>query len=264
MKNVILLNVILPVLITGAAMGQLSIYDIQYTEDLSGNSSQMDKVVDCAGGIVVHKFSGYRTRLFLYDPAASSGWGGITAKDLTGAGAFNEINVGDWVSFSSTLIEEFKGNTQLAFDASSSFTIESTANTVPAPLSIDTADFVINGNNRPAEKYEAMYVSISDITVGSLGLGKAGDNYELIGQNHTALASDYMNIDAEGPYHPLVSTGRQLASISGLVEQYTSEPYDYYQILTLSNDDLIVPEPATISLFAIGMGMLTNRSFHKK
>ncbi len=265
MRNYVVLSFIVKLLITGTAMANLSIYDIQYTTDPAGNSPQMNNLVDCSGGIVIHKFPGYRTRLFLYDPAASNGWGAITAKDLTGSGAFDNINVGDWVSFSNTLVEEYKGNTQLAYDQNASLTIKNSGNTVPSPLLVDPVEFAISQTQRPAEKYEAMYVKVADVTVGARDLGKAGDNYELIAQNGTLWASDYMNNDAGAPYHPSINTGRHLESLSGIVEQYTSQPWDYYQILTLSNSDIVIPEPGTFSLFFAGLaGLIKGRSQNKK
>lgn len=264
MKKYVTSGFIVSILITGAAMANLSIYDIQYTTDPDGNSPQMNNAVDCSGGIVIHKFPGYRTRIFLYDPAASDGWGGITAKDLTGSGAFDNINVGDWVSFSNTLVEEYKGNTQLAYDQNASLAVESLGNAIPSPLPVDPLEFAASQNLSSAEKYEAMYVSIADVTVGGKDLGKAGDNYELIGQTGSVWASDYMNTDAGGPYHPLISTGQKLAKVSGLVEQYTSDPWDYYQILTLSNADIVIPEPGTFSLFFAGLGGLLKGRFLNK
>ena len=64
----------------------LSIYEIQYTTADDGTSPQHGKIVDCLGGIVVHKSSGSRTKLTLYDPANPDCWGGIMAKDTYGVG----------------------------------------------------------------------------------------------------------------------------------------------------------------------------------
>ena len=37
-----------------------SIYDIQYTTNADGISDYVDMVLDCTGGIVIHKFDGWK------------------------------------------------------------------------------------------------------------------------------------------------------------------------------------------------------------
>ena len=279
MKKTITISIAAMVLI-GMASGLpadgslgLSIYDIQYTTDPAGDSPHADQTVDCSGGIVIHKYAGYSPKLTLYDPANPDGWGGLVVKDFTGTDAFSGVNVGDWLSFTNTLVEEegSRGNTQLAYESGSDFIVESPGNSIPDAISVTCADIAAPVEepvgewhviDHSAEKYEAMYLRVEDVTVVAMDLGKADDIYALQDQTGQCWASDYMNIDAGGPYHPLIETGNQLQSVSGILEQYTklSSGWDYYQLLTTCNGD-IVPEPASIILlFSGGITLLRKRT----
>jgi hypothetical protein len=68
-----------------------------------------------------------------------------------------------------------------------------------------------------------------------------------------------MNVDAGGPYHPLIHTGAVLERIRGIVDQYTrpEEGWDYYQLCTRSSAD-IVPEPGALVLL-LAAGILVGR-----
>ncbi len=230
---------------------QLSIYDIQYTTDANGVSPHAGSTVDCSGGIVIQKFEGFRTRLFLYDPAYSTGFGGLVVKDFTGSDAFASVDVGDWVNIGNSLVEEFRGMTQLAYDSNSTFGIIGSGS-VPEPIIVGDAQF--------SEQYEAMMVQLNDVTITQRDLGKAGDNYNLHNTNGDYWAADYMNVDAEGYYHELSKIGKHFESISGLLEQYTNDTWDYYQMITLSNDSFVVPEPATVALMLAGFLVLRKKT----
>lgn len=275
-KNILARTVVITLLLIIVTTNQinadiLSIYDIQYTTDFAGDSPYAGASVDCSGGIVIHKFPGYKPKLTLYDPANSDSWGGIVVKDFTNTGAFDSVNVGDWVSFTNTTVDEYRGNTQLKFESGSAFDIVSNGNLLPVPIVVSPAAIAapiyhsdLEGwfvADHSAEMYEAMYLKVEDVTVTAMNLGKADDNYALLNQSgDSCWASDYMNIDAGGPYHPLIEIGRELKSLSGILEQYTnlSAGWDYYQMLTTSNAD-IVPEPATIALLAVGAAILRKR-----
>ena len=103
-------------------------------------------------------------------------------------------------------------------------------------------------------------MQVQNVTVTAWDLGKAGDNYSLNG-NGICWATDYYN-EARLPtdlYHPYVTLGAQLDSVSGILEQYTKSPdWDYYQICTTSYRD-VVPEPATVGLLLLGGGLLVRR-----
>jgi len=258
MKRCVILTFIL---FTQIANGiDYSIYDLQYQADPEDlNSPHVGEDVNSIGGVVIHKFPGSKPKVTLYDPAYSTGWGGIAIKDFTTEKTFyNTVNIGDWVSLTHTTVEEYRGNTQLIFEAKSGFVVESTGNDLPEPISIEPNDItapvyqtspegwlVANHN---AEKYEAMLVRVENVIVTEKDLGKAQDNYSLeryenAGPNDVCWVADYMNDQVEeNDYHRFVSLGRRFCSVTGIIEQYKGYKYyyewDYYQVLTTYTGDL--------------------------
>ncbi len=258
-----------------AAGDAMSIHDIQYTTDPGGGSSSADTVVDCAGGIVTHKWSGGQLKLTLQDPNYPDGWGAIQVKDWTAGDLYHSVSLGDWVELSSVLIEEFRGNTLITYhgDTSPGFQVRATGLAVPGPKAVAPSEIAApieqpNGDwlvaDHAPEKYEAMWLSVANVTVGEMDLGKAVDNYELIAQAATCWAADYMNdeVGMDG-YHRYVSTAQTFESVSGILEQYArpESGWDYYQLVTTSTSDLVIPEPASagLVLLAGGMGLLRRR-----
>jgi len=248
-----------------AQADELSIYEIQYTVDPNGASSRHGNIVDCLGGIVIDKSFSSRTKLTLYDPNSSDGWGGIMVKDSYGVGVFADVNVGDWISFTSIEVEDYRGTTFLQFKAEneSDFTIVSTNNPLPKPLVVTVDEiaapvegldswFVAGGN---AEKYEAMLIKVIDVSVQDTGYGKAYDNYILASNadpNFICWVSDYMNAGKDKGliYHPYIEPGLTLCGVAGILEQYTGEhdgiSYDYFQLLTTSTEDFTIDQVADL------------------
>jgi hypothetical protein len=240
-------------LLNSALADPNSIYEIQYTEDPGGNSPLEGRVINCLGGIVTHKYGGYRPKLTIQDPRFVLGWGAIQIKDwLTGAPLFNRASVGDWVTLTNVYVEEFRGNTilQCLVANDPNLTVISSNNPLPEPLLIDVNEITapvydpIRGGyfvtDHNAEKYEHMRLRIENVVVTEKELGKASDNYVLEDTNDpnfSCWAADYMNEDAD-LYHPYVYIGRQFCSAEGILEQYTRINYgwDYYQLLTTSTD----------------------------
>jgi len=261
------------VMTASPAVGETkSIYDIQHTTDPDGGSSSANTVVDCAGGVVTHKWSGGQLKLTLQDPNHLDGWGAIQVKDWTGGELYDNVSPGDWVELLSVLIEEFRGNTLIRYhgDTSPGFRVRATGLAVPAPRPLAPFEIAApieqpNGDwlvaDHAAEKYEAMWLTVANVTVGEMDLGKAVDNYELTAQGATCWATDYMNdeLEADG-YHRYVSTGQTFESVSGILEQYTrlERGWDYYQLITTGTSDFVIPEPASAALLALagGIGLL--------
>jgi len=252
-----------------AAGVDCNIYDLQYQSDPEdSNSPHVGEDVDCTGGIVIHKFFGGAPKLTLYDPAHPNGWGGIAVKDFTTAQELaNTVNVGDWVSFTNTTVEESRGNTQLNYEEKSGFAIESTDNDLPQPIVIEPNDITVplyqaspEGwlvQNHNAEKYEAMLVSVTNVIVTENGLGKAQDNYTLErydnpGANDLCWAADYMNEEVEeDDYHRYVELDSRFCSVTGIIEQYDGYKnyyeWDYYQLITTYTGDLKRYVPADLT-----------------
>jgi len=254
----------------------LSIYEIQYTENPDGSSYYDQQYVNCNGGIVIHKYqkgTGMQ-RVFLYDPNHPDGWGGIQVRADVNS-LLDDVNVGDWISLENVLVSDpafneadpykARGNTILFYDdSSSSYAVLNTDNSLPEPLPVLVSEisapvyddfndtwFVIDHG---AEKYEGMYLKIIDVAVGEMELGKATDNYVLYKANDPNIccwASDYMNIDKPpdpNEYLQVVQTGQHFCGVNGILEQYTklSDGWDYYQLLTTSIDDFVIEQTADL------------------
>lgn len=253
-------------LVFNAQAEELSIYHVQYTTDPNGTSPQHGKRIDCSGGIVIHKFVGSRSRLILQDPNCLDGWGAIMAKDTQGTGVFDNINIGDRISFTNVLVEDYRGTTFLQYipDNDPNYYLVSINNPLPRPLPVRVADiaaplpsppvedpnqWVVSDHN--CEKYESMLIEVIDVTVQDLGYGKAYDNYILEtadDPNVTCWASDYMNDDSTAIYHDYVQVGQSFCGVAGILEQYNAEKdgiyYDYYQLLTLNTESFTITQTA--------------------
>jgi hypothetical protein len=252
----------------------MSILDIQYvdlTVDPAGNSPYDEQIVDCDGGIVTHIIGGFRPRLVLQDPNDPAGWGGIQVKGWNGGDTFAGIGVGDLVSLSDVLVEEYRGNTFLQVGGSLApdavVTVESFGNPLPSPklVTLDEIPAPLEDLENPgdwyvedhrAEKYEAMLLVVEDVTVTTMGLGKADDNYNLHNASGDAWATDYAASPADlvGDYLPPIELGAQFDRVVGVLEQYTNEGWDYYQLLTRGSRD--VPEPSALVLLLTGLALV--------
>jgi len=247
----------------------LSIYEIQYTENEDGSSYCNQQDVNCTGGIVIHKYSKGMQRVFLYDPNHPDCWGGIQVRANLDS-PLDDVNVGDWISLENVLVSDptfneddpykARGNTILFYDSFSSYVVSSRGNELPEPIWVDVNDIAVVYDNvnetcyvtdHRAEKYEAMYIQVRIVAINDVNVGSHLDNYSLEdnnGPNIYCWAADYMNIDNpddETP-HPIVESGLKLCSVSGILEQYTklSDGWDYYQLLTTKLEDFQVEQIA--------------------
>jgi len=264
----------------GAAEG-VTVFDVQHSDAAAGwGSAYADQVVSVTGGVVtfVGLPPGKKTaRVVVQDPAFAE-WGGVEIKVLEGTFA-DVVRVGDRVDLAGVYVDESskgRGTTYLLYDDrtpaeggyGSSFTVLGSgfavAATVVSPSLLGAGD--VSADPAAAERYEGMLLEVRDVVVGALYQGSHNDNYELIGAGGTCWASDYMNLDRPPSelYHPDTVTGRALASVVGILEQYThaGEGYDYYQLLTLAPreaDEAAVPEPAASALLSAGVGTIILR-----
>jgi hypothetical protein len=139
---------------------------------------------------------------------------------------------GDQIDLFGVTVDEYRGNTQLAFADSSSLIVNSSGNVV-TPLVVSTADIPYPADHGLTEKYEFMLLTVEGVEVGAMDLGKNGDNYELNSGEGTCWASDYANIDIPPASIYYVSAGDRFTSVTGYLEQYLRDdpPWDYYQLL---------------------------------
>ena len=240
-----------------ATADPLTIYQVQYTtSDDGGSDYDGPPPIDCAGGIVVAQYQGFRPRLILQDPNSPNEWGAIQAKDWTGTlELFNNVQIGDWVEFTNMLVEEFRGTTMLQWQTpySPTFNIVSQENPPPPHIIVEVSEMPapIEGppgewyvENHDAEHLESMRLIVRDVTVTAKDLGKAVDNYSL--QNaagEDCWASDYMNEDVGSwDYHDFVTIGQHFCAVAGVFEQYTRtvDGWDYYQLLSGTTADLMI------------------------
>ncbi|MGD2109582.1 MAG: hypothetical protein PVI86_09340, partial [Phycisphaerae bacterium] len=176
--------VLLPILAAIARGGDapLTIYAIQSNTIDGDATAYQGQVVDCAGGIVIGKFPGTRPRIILQDPAYPDAWGGVQVKDWTLGDLYDHVEVGDWVSLSNVLVEEFVGTTFLQWQTpySPSFTIVSRNNPLPDPIELDPGEIPAPlphpydewyVENHDAELYESMRLRVRCTELTALNLG---------------------------------------------------------------------------------------------
>ena len=142
----------------------LSIYDVQYTTDPSGDSPYNLETHNVLGGIVTHIWFGGKPRVYLQDPAHPT-WGGILVKDWTQYHDLaNNVSIGDRVDVSGVYIEESGKNTVLQFappwEPGSTFNVVSSGNPVPNPILLTAADIPFPADHASSEPYEAMVVTL--------------------------------------------------------------------------------------------------------
>src|SRR5690606_12740221 len=129
----------------------LSIYDIQYTTQVSGESPYKDSVVMTEGIVTAISSQGY----FIQNGSGS--WNGIFVYDQT-----NTVTRGDSVEITG-VVDEFYDATQI--ENLSSFTLVSSGNSEPAPSIISTVDIA-------DEQYEFVLVKIENgLCTGTQGNG---------------------------------------------------------------------------------------------
>ena len=270
-----------------ASVFGLTIEQIQYTAAADGTSPEAGNTVNCAGGIVIGMYAARNDpRIQIYDPDNPDGWGTIQVVDLTsGHDLFGDVSLGDWVFFQDVYVNDSpsesqsRGTTVLEYTDTASHDTDDeksvSSSSLPGPLVVSASDIAapayIGPNpgdweqavgNHSAEKYESMLLKIEGITVTHMDLGKAGDNYNLQSSGaDNVWASDYLNEDATGDYHASVFLGQHFESVTGMLEQYTKTgtDWDYYQLLTGSGEDLVIPEPASLLLLVCGAGWLLSR-----
>ena len=124
----------------------ISIYDIQYTTDISGDSPENGNIVTTSGIVTgVIGFGADSGRFFIQD--GNGPWNGIYVYNNTYA-----VALGDEVEVTGTVSEYF-GLTELGFV--SDVTIVSSSNPQPTPAVINTFDAT-------EEQYESVLVQVTD------------------------------------------------------------------------------------------------------
>jgi hypothetical protein len=197
------LSFLLLLMLLPALMSAVTVYEIQYTEDPSGDSPLNGEIVNVSGIVTATGFysSGNSNRFFLSD-AEGGAWSGVFC--------FNYdfiVEVGDEVEFTAE-VDEYYNFTELL--NLNNLNILSTGNPVPAPIEISTSDLANE------EAYEGCLVKISMVEVT--------DNPDNYGQWYVDDGSGECQID-DGIYgYNNVSTGDEFYSIIGAVD-YNFDEY---------------------------------------
>jgi len=199
----------------------LSIYDIQYTTDPSGDSPYEGDTVTVTGIVTATGyFSSGNTRFFISDPEGGA-WRGIYVYEFdTG------INIGDEVEVTGTVVEYY-GLTELSY---CDVTVLSSGNLVPPAVEINTAEV-------SDEMYEGVLVTVSDVEVTG-----NPDNY---GEWQADDGSGECQLDDSIYEYPGVSVGDEFIKITGVVD-YNFSSYDINP--RSANDFIAVGDPYIASI----------------
>jgi uncharacterized repeat protein (TIGR01451 family) len=194
--------------IISTGLDYVTIYDIQYSEDPSGDSPYRDLEGITTEGIVTRVYdNGY----FIEEPSAGP-WSGLWVYDTTNLPAR-----GDRLRITGTVAEYF-GFTEL-MDLTG-FVVESSGNPVPGPDILTTVMV-------SQEQWESVLVRVENVNVtdGDLGFGEWSIDD----------GSGDVIVDDKGVYTYVPVTGQSLLAVIG--------PLDYsfgaYKMLPKDNDDII-------------------------
>ncbi len=198
-----------------------AIYDIQYTEDASGDSPYSGQEVIVQGIVSYVKTGGQ----FYLTSAEGGAWNGIYVYDET-----QTVAVGDQVNFRASVVE-YNNLTELT--SVSDLTVISSENALPEPVVITTAELASN------EAYESVLARIENVTVTD-----GVDNYD---QWDVSDGSGACQIDDNFGYDylPEPVIGDAFVSITGIVG-YAYGEYD----LNPRSDADVVPDTSVPEVVA--------------
>jgi DNA/RNA endonuclease YhcR with UshA esterase domain len=154
-KKIILL--VLPFLLITHVLFSLTIYDIQHTEDPSGNSPYVDSVVTVQGIATVSQGVFAAREYYIQDGGGP--WNGIMIYDTDTTRAIEE---GDFIELTGT-VSEYYGKTEIGY--LDEVTVISKGNPLPPPSAVQTD--VID----TSEAYEGVLIRCSDVVVTDANAG---------------------------------------------------------------------------------------------
>ena len=257
MKRVISMCAVLVALLAGSSASALTIYDIQYSTGPDYNSPYLGQTVDVAGGVIVKIFAGGSTKITIQDPTLGDAWAGVQVV-FSDPSQADGLLAGDRIDLSGVRVDEYRGNTQLAFLTTSTLIVRSSGNHVE-PLVVSVADIPLPTDADRSEPFEFMLLRVVGVTVGAMDLGKNADNYELGNSEGVCWASDYANSDLPPGSDYFVQAGQVFQSVTGYLEQYKrpDQGWDYYQLLPRDAGDyeVFVPVPTETSTWGGVKGM---------
>ena len=161
LKQLIFLMLFLAVTMLSAEV--LSVYDIQYSEDGTGNSIYMDQTVTVSGIVTAIGFEG--DKFFISDPEGGA-WKGLYIYDFD-----IKPNLGDLIELTGT-VEEYTNLTRLSEITSS--TVLSSGNQLPEPAIVTCSDLQLAN----AEEWEGVLIKVVSPTC-SIALNPANGDFEI-------------------------------------------------------------------------------------
>jgi len=203
-----------------SAATSVSIYEIQYTTDLYGDSNYNEQTVTTQGVVTRVFYNGY----FIQDPDGGP-WTGLWVYDS------NEPAVGDQLQLTGE-VDEYYGLTELK-DVTA-YTVMSTGNTLPAAEVLPTGDV-------SQEQWEGVLVRVENVTVtdDDLGFGE----WEVDDDSGPAV------VDNLGDYGYSPTDGDLLEFVQGPVNY----SYSAFKIAPRDDDDIAVyvPPPPVVTIMEI-------------
>ena len=173
---------------TGAGDSYISIYDIQYTTDPSGDSPHNGEVVKTKGIVMVKTSDGF------YLQEVAGDWAGIYVYDADGV---NDVAIGDEVTVAG-MVDEHYNMTQLKDVLFK--TVHSSGNT--------TYDAVTITLDQIGEPYESVLVMVETITCSNPALGHG--EWEINDQTNQGRVDDLLFV-----YAPIQD--EEFTSITGIL-----------------------------------------------
>ncbi|MCF7919323.1 MAG: T9SS type A sorting domain-containing protein [Candidatus Cloacimonetes bacterium] len=183
----------------GTQIPQVSIYDIQFTEDISGDSPYLGQTVEVNG--IVTGFGYNNSNYFFISSPTGGAWNGLYIYQFD-----YEVAIGDNVTIIGA-INEYFNFTELGFVQS--LVVNSSGNTLPDPVELTTAELA------SSEAYESVLVKVNDVAVTS-EVNEYGEAYIDDGSGACQLDDGFFT-------NPEVVLGAEFVSITGLVD------YSFYE-----------------------------------
>ncbi len=215
----------------------LSIYDIQYSTPPDYESPYLGETVDVSGGVVTKIWIGYRTKVTIQDPTLGDAWAGVQIV-FDDESQIGDLARGDRIDIFGVVVDESHGNTLLMYEETSSFVINATGYEID-PLIVPITEIPYPVDHDLSEKYEFMLLQVIGVHVGAMDLGSHEDNYELVNDDGVCWAADYVCADLPPGSDYYVDPDDCFASVTGYLEQYVNDEYDYYQLLPRDAQDYV-------------------------
>ena len=224
-----------------AALCAMTVHDVQFTEDPSGDSPYLEQVVTIEEAVVVGigwKPNGGHASFFVMDPAGGA-WSGVYVYDYDEAYVWN-LYEGDLVTITAT-VDEYYNFTELGYIEECEV-IGQVA--IPEPVAVSTADI------DSMEAYESCLVMVDDVTV-TQAQDDYGVWYVTDGSAPCQIDDAYFYLDEIDP--PIVIGvddfwGRLVGMVGYSYDEYSINPRYVADMYPDSDADETVIDVASVSL----------------